>query len=394
MYKPENLPPAEQLVMTMNRIYEAGMTTSTGGNLSILDENGDIWITPSGIDKGSLTVKDICQVTRSGTVYGRHQASVELPFHAEIYRRSPDVRAVLHAHPPALVAFSAVRKLPDTRLTAGIYKTLGNITMASYAVPGSQDLGNRIAVEFDKNYRTVIMENHGVVIGDKSQSEAFIKLETLENAAKILINAKKTGSYSGIDDANLSLIKSNNDEYSGSLENTVVTEEEAETRKNIILFVRRCCRQKLFYGTEGEISVRLDDDSFIMTPLNGDRLYLEEGDLVRTSGGLHGKIYRSNGNINAIIGAAPSCLAAFIVTDALFDPLYIPESYIMLYKEPVILRPNDKVYTAGVNLFKAFDRMEVAEAAANSIIAAGNIGPMIKLNKSEIDEINRAFNPD
>ena len=194
MYKPENLPPAEQLVMTMNRIYEAGMTTSTGGNLSILDENGDIWITPSGIDKGSLTVKDICQVTRSGTVYGRHQASVELPFHAEIYRRSPDVRAVLHAHPPALVAFSAVRKLPDTRLTAGIYKTLGNITMASYAVPGSQDLGNRIAVEFDKNYRTVIMENHGVVIGDKSQSEAFIKLETLENAAKILINAKKTGS--------------------------------------------------------------------------------------------------------------------------------------------------------------------------------------------------------
>ena len=49
--------PADQLVTLMQRIYQYGMTTTSGGNLSILDENGDIWITPTGIDKGSLQEK-------------------------------------------------------------------------------------------------------------------------------------------------------------------------------------------------------------------------------------------------------------------------------------------------------------------------------------------------
>ena len=58
----ELMHPAEQLVMIMDRIYKYGMTTTSGGNLSILDDNGDIWITPSGIDKGSLTPQDIIRV--------------------------------------------------------------------------------------------------------------------------------------------------------------------------------------------------------------------------------------------------------------------------------------------------------------------------------------------
>ena len=54
--------PADQLVMIMERIYTHGMTTTSGGNLSIMDDNGDIWITPSGVDKGSLTRQDIMQI--------------------------------------------------------------------------------------------------------------------------------------------------------------------------------------------------------------------------------------------------------------------------------------------------------------------------------------------
>ena len=64
----ETLHPADQLVMLMERIYSYGMTTTSGGNLSILDDNGDIWITPAGYDKGSLTRKDIVQVKPDGTV--------------------------------------------------------------------------------------------------------------------------------------------------------------------------------------------------------------------------------------------------------------------------------------------------------------------------------------
>ena len=63
------------------------MTTTSGGNLSILDDNGDIWITPSGIDKGSLHRNDIIRVKRDGRIEGNHKPSVELPFHEMIYQK-------------------------------------------------------------------------------------------------------------------------------------------------------------------------------------------------------------------------------------------------------------------------------------------------------------------
>ena len=176
----ELLHPADQLVMIMNRIYYYGMTTTSGGNLSIKDDNGDIWITPSGIDKGNLTRAAMCQVKPDGTVIGPHKPSVELPFHSEIYRRRPDLKGILHAHPPTLVAFSLARKIPDTSLIPNATEVCGKVTYAKYEVPGSKKLGEYIAAEFEKGYNTVMMENHGVVIGHKDLFSAFMAFETLD----------------------------------------------------------------------------------------------------------------------------------------------------------------------------------------------------------------------
>ena len=65
--------PVEQINVIIGRIYRGGMTTTSGGNISIRDKNGDIWITPSGVDKGSLTTKDIMQVKKDGTIIGPHR---------------------------------------------------------------------------------------------------------------------------------------------------------------------------------------------------------------------------------------------------------------------------------------------------------------------------------
>jgi L-fuculose-phosphate aldolase len=108
--------PAEQIVLLINRIYKKQMTTTSGGNLSILDDEGDIWITPSGIDKGTLTTADICQIKPDGTVIGKHKPSVETPFHKCVYKARPDVKAVLHAHPHSLVSFSLVGQVPNTKI--------------------------------------------------------------------------------------------------------------------------------------------------------------------------------------------------------------------------------------------------------------------------------------
>ena len=85
--------PADQLVMFMQRIYDKGLTTTSGGNLSIMDNEGNIWITPASVDKGTLTRNDIICVKPDGTVVGPHKPSSEFPFHASVYKMRPDLKA-------------------------------------------------------------------------------------------------------------------------------------------------------------------------------------------------------------------------------------------------------------------------------------------------------------
>ena len=156
--------PKEQINVIIGRIYRSGMTTTSGGNISIKDGNGDIWITPSAVDKGSLTEKDIVCVKKDGTVIGQHKPSSEFPFHKAIFEARPELTAIIHAHPPGLVAFSIARVVPDTSIVPQARKICGEIGFAPYGCPGSDDLGKKIAKEFqNKKYKAGAGRRHNSV---------------------------------------------------------------------------------------------------------------------------------------------------------------------------------------------------------------------------------------
>ena len=157
--------PKDQISLAIARIYSRGLTTTSGGNISIIDDENNIWITPSGIDKGSLTPKDIIFVKADGTVIGNHKPSSEFPFHKAIYETRPDIKSIIHAHPPALVSYSIVRKIPDTNMISQARQVCGHVGYAEYELPGSEALGEKIGIEFKKGFSSVIMENHGTVVG-------------------------------------------------------------------------------------------------------------------------------------------------------------------------------------------------------------------------------------
>ena len=159
------LHPRDELALTLSRIYRYKMTTTSGGNLSILDENGDMWITPSRIDKGTLKPTDIVCVKKDGTIVGLHSPSSEYPFHRAIYAARPDIKAIVHAHPVSIVAFSISKKTPDTKLIPQTYHWNGQVAFAPYGIPGSEDLGKKIAQKFTDGYNSVILESHGVCCG-------------------------------------------------------------------------------------------------------------------------------------------------------------------------------------------------------------------------------------
>ena len=103
MTKNKFIHPSDQIVAFMKRIYDYGMTTTSGGNLSIMDSDGNMWISPSGVDKGTLRREDIMCVKPDGAIVGPHRPSVEYPFHRAVYKLRPDVKAVLHADRKSVV---------------------------------------------------------------------------------------------------------------------------------------------------------------------------------------------------------------------------------------------------------------------------------------------------
>lgn len=424
------LHPADQLVMIMQRIYEYGMTTTSGGNLSIRDENGDVWITPSGIDKGSLTRADICCVKPDGTVLGPHKPSVELPFHLDIYKIRPDLKAILHAHPPTLVAFSVARVLPAENLVPDLAQVCGKVVMADYDVPGSEQLGRNIAKRFAEGYNTVMMENHGCVIGAKDLFSAFMAFETLDFCGRLQIDAQKLGTLHPLTAEQIERSAARRHPLMDEFIPKYYSSEERAARRDMCKLIHRAYDQRLFTSTQGTFSVRLSDGSFLITPYNKDRKYLGPEDIVHIKGGmceqgkrpsrsvlLHQKIYETHPEIGSVMLAHAPSIMAFAVTDAEFDSRLIPESYLMLEDvkrvpfmsatddiagtaavfgkgTPVVVVDNECVLVAGQTLLNAFDRLEVLEYSAKALIAARDIGPLVKITQDEVLAIRKAFHMD
>ncbi len=419
--------PADQLVMFMQRIYDKGLTTTSGGNLSIMDDDGNIWITPASVDKGTLTRNDIICVKPDGTTVGPHKPSSEYPFHAAVYKMRPDLRAVLHAHPPALVSFSTVRQSPNLDLLPSVRKVCPEVQIATYAVPGSDQLGENIGKCFADGCDIVLLENHGVCIGAEDMFSAFKKFETLDYSANLEILARRIGTPNTLPAEASRVTQTTTHLKMDDFIPRSHSSEELAARRDMITLIRRSYKQGLFTATHGTYSVRLSDGSFIITPFGLDRAYLQEEDLVRVKAGmkeqgktpsravgLHQKIYETHPDIHAILLAHPVHAMAFAVTNTKFDPRTIPESYILLrdvkrlpYGEiytqqektamefdaahPAVMVDNECVIVTGETLLKAFDRLEVMESTAHSIINSAAIGSIVHISQEEVEDLKVAF---
>ncbi len=418
-------------MQTMDRIYRYRMTTTSGGNLSIRDSAGDIWISPARVDKGSLTRADIIRVRPDGQSEGPHPPSSELPFHQAIYTARPDIQAIVHAHPVALVAFSICRQVPNSRLFHQAHSVCGQIGFAPYACPGSQQLGANIAETFKTGCESVILENHGVVVGGDSLARAFERFEAFEFAGKTIIKASKLGPIRYLDDSQLRQAAQRSVDFESFMP-TVASSAERELRRQLCDFVRRGCRQRLLISTEGSFSARLPATSelpnaFLITPTQRDRERLRVDDFVlidgqrREAGKLasraakaHAAIYRRHPSIHAIVLAHPVNATAFSVTDSTLDVRTIPESYVFLrdvqrvpygtqYRDdgniasyvsdssPAAILENDGVLVTGRSVLDAFDRLEVLESTAEAVINARSIGEVSAMPEKVIEELRTAF---
>jgi L-fuculose-phosphate aldolase len=152
-----------------------------------------ILMTPAGYCKGRLASRDMLVIDLSGAVLsGKGRPSSEMQMHLLYYNTRPDVRAICHAHPSTATAFAASGRSLESPVLPEVIVDLGKIPLAAYGTPGTWEVCaslSTLAGTFD----AVLLQNHGVVTCGPDLNAAYNRMETVEQCARVMLNAELLG---------------------------------------------------------------------------------------------------------------------------------------------------------------------------------------------------------
>lgn len=194
---PANL--RHEIVRIGRLMYDRGLVAGLSGNLSARSGPERLLVTPSGVAKGFLRPEHMLEVDLQGRLLDAEREAnsglrptSELPMHLEVYRQRPDVGAVVHAHPTATIALSIAGIGLDRPVVPEAVVLLGEVPTAPYATPSTDE--DRLAIrDLISHHDAIVLSHHGALTVGTDLWEAFLKLETLEAAAKIIAWAHVLG---------------------------------------------------------------------------------------------------------------------------------------------------------------------------------------------------------
>jgi L-fuculose-phosphate aldolase len=184
---------ADEIVRCCRALWERGLVAGADGNVSVRIGPDRLLVTPRGRPKGDLERGDLVEVDLQGRASGGSQdATTELDLHLRVYRRRPDCGAVVHAHPPAATGFAVAGEGIPGDVLPEITLLMGEVPLAPYGTAGTHALGD--AVEpFIPTHDAVLLANHGALTWGPDLRVARIRMESLEQGARILLAARTLG---------------------------------------------------------------------------------------------------------------------------------------------------------------------------------------------------------
>jgi L-fuculose-phosphate aldolase len=180
-------------VEVCRRLHARDLVGAGEGNVSCRLGPRRLLVTPSGASKGHLSPADLVVVDLDGAkVRGRGRPSTELRMHLAAYRARPDVQAVVHAHPLTAIALTVAGLPPPNDLVPEASVTLGEIAVAPFATPGTDEVPRALAPYLEA-HDVVLLERHGALALGEDLFRAADRLETLERVARIALLARLLG---------------------------------------------------------------------------------------------------------------------------------------------------------------------------------------------------------
>ncbi len=175
------------------KMVRSGLTTGSGGNLSILSPVENlIAISPSGIDYHDVTAADVVVVDRVGQVVdGERKPSSELGFHLALYTAREEITAIVHTHSVYATTIACMHwEIPAVHYLVAF--SGDKVPLAPYATFGSDKLANNIIASIG-GYNAVLLANHGLVAVGKDMKNCFNVAEEIELVARIYYQTKSIG---------------------------------------------------------------------------------------------------------------------------------------------------------------------------------------------------------
>jgi len=191
---------AKKLIVELGRrLYERGFVASNDGNISCKVSENEIWCTPTGVSKGYMTEDMMVKMDLDGNILkGTAKPSSEIKMHIRVYQENPEVGGVVHAHPPISTAYACAGVPLDVPILAEAVVQLGEVPLAPYAVPGTQEVPDSIA-PFCRTHNAVLLENHGALAWGPDALTALHRMESVEFYATTLLNTKLIGRMAQLD---------------------------------------------------------------------------------------------------------------------------------------------------------------------------------------------------
>ena len=183
----------EEMIHVGRLVFDKGWIAANDGNITVRLDDGRILATPTGVCKGMMLAEDLIVCDLEGAkLRGERERTSEMAMHLMIYRMRPDVRSVLHAHPPVATGFAAAGRALNLALLPEVVMSLGSIPLADYGLPGTPALTEGMLPYIPK-YDAMLMANHGAVSYGEDVFQAFFRMETVEHFARITLVTELLG---------------------------------------------------------------------------------------------------------------------------------------------------------------------------------------------------------
>src|SRR3989442_6895820 len=174
-------------------VFQKGWVAANDGNITIRLDERRILATPTAVCKGMMHVDDLIVVDMQGNkIEGQKERTSEIAMHTTIYGMRPDIRSVVHAHPPVSTGFATAGRPLNLALLPEVIIGLGCVPLADYGLPGTPELTAPMLPHIPK-YDAIMMGNHGAVCYGEDVYKAFFRMETVEHFARISLVAELLG---------------------------------------------------------------------------------------------------------------------------------------------------------------------------------------------------------